>query len=531
MSSGPRTQSSKKTTTRAQGKPVHTKKQLGRVCLEDLKEFRGDFSWDETVLRETIRRTKIDYREEDPSTWPLITSQHIFRLDGKQYDGSKPLPQGIAAFDDGLMQRFMRDRHPKPNEPIQVNYSGSLRSVHPYFVGYPFYCREDGHNRVVSEIPIKQLESYIEMRKQVSTGLLRPPTSTRPQLGPHVRPPFPAVSWTPARSGPQSPPTPPDSAATASSEAAHAQPESHQRLQDQSIRRIPALPPVGPMPGTLPPPPPPPLSPSGSSSTAFHPSLPYSVQHSPSRMRTPQQETTVTAGSWSVEAAKNHHSCLPAIDVPPQAPQELSTADGDDELEAWALKAESDALEKAENQAIHLHQTLKMVHTEQRKADEEKVRADNAEAMLAESSVNVQELQKQLRAKADEILTLGTRFQSEMAQKQMNHEAKLAEQGKASGDEITQLHARIVESRIRIQELEQAESDLRARLAAERKDARQARINYANSFNKFHDPAWPYMNEASRKRKASDEPLEEGEVVVFTREIRGKSRRLDGPGI
>jgi hypothetical protein len=196
----PRTPSSKKMTPRQQSYPLR---------LDDLKEFRGNFSWDEKSLQDTIKKNKKNYRVEDPSTWPLVTSVHVFPLlDGKKYDGTRPLPGGIVAFDNDLM----RSRLPSlSSELVKIDYKYYNRRIHLDFFRHPFHYNTDGrrsgstlHCKIITlsplanfeyrrkdvELPRSELELYKNTRGQIMDDLITPPVFSHPQRGPCVAPPF-----------------------------------------------------------------------------------------------------------------------------------------------------------------------------------------------------------------------------------------------------------------------------------------------------------------------------------------------------
>ncbi|KAJ4359713.1 uncharacterized protein N0V89_000269 [Didymosphaeria variabile] len=281
------------------------------------------------------------------------------------------------------------------------------------FIGIPSTSTKlSGSKRLDSEITQNQLQTYKEKRRHVATESESVPTSSLPQVGPCVSPPFgsaPPCSQ-PIESGGM--PTPHDSAVATPGVLL---PEM-QRLRQPSNASFGGVPPPppGPAPETPPPPPPrPPISPLTtleSESRSFHSRPAYTSEehplHSSSTTAPPQEPQEPQRLGPAYESRAKEGSKL--------AEKAQLASQGILECTKALASAHRHTRELRDAQYEAHQETLKTLHKE---IDEEKQRTASAEARADEAEAKIEEFQKQLDAQSNENIQLTYHFQKKMERK------------------------------------------------------------------------------------------------------------------
>ena len=166
----------------------------------------------------------------------------------------------------------------------------------------------------------------------------------------------------------------------------------------------------------------------------------------------------------------------------PSIANDAYSIEEDAELEVKAQDAEKKALEAVRNQAILLRDTHNMVYTNLLEAEKEKGRADKEEKR-ANREKRRADKEKQ---RADEE---GKRLNDLRIEMQAQE---------------TRFRACIKENEIKIQALEQWKRDFQNTVAAEKKNAKRARIEYANKVVECYNPEFAYLNEGSRQSETGN---------------------------
>lgn len=303
------------------------------IRLEDLHRFQGDFSWDKDVLRTRKQEAHKSYREEDPETWPLIDLDHIFYVDGKRYDGSERLPQGIAAFDTLLMQSFMGSSHGTSDKIYRLRLSGLPREFHHHFIDYSFYYNEDGSKRDVFGISNGELKIWKEARKIILRKTLGPQS---PRVG------------------------------------------NQERIQGRPQERYTGHAPPrtsGAATGTKRPPFP---QPTGSCATKSGPRTAHSFRGGQVRQRAPPSIVWTDQQLTNVSPTRHQYPQAITSSSTPEAPQVSSSIwDVSSDENAQLDAEESKVLEASRRQTLFLKTTRQMVFTNELMADEQEERAND----------------------------------------------------------------------------------------------------------------------------------------------------------
>src|SRR6186713_1559275 len=101
------------------------------TLASDLRPFMGRFSYDPSTLKARIIAVYRNYDENDPKTWPLVTAAAIASADGREYNGSRDLPQNVA-YDETIVHIWLK------NNKAALSYTKGASSSDSFlgFLGY-----------------------------------------------------------------------------------------------------------------------------------------------------------------------------------------------------------------------------------------------------------------------------------------------------------------------------------------------------------------------------------------------------------
>lgn len=108
------------------------------IYKSELPIYTGDFSFDETRLKELIKVAKPDYDPINPRTWPVITSKYLKTWLNMPYTGSNMLPSFVA-YDCELVRSCLQGR---PDKVVKVTAKGGEIATYSteFIIFHSRYC-------------------------------------------------------------------------------------------------------------------------------------------------------------------------------------------------------------------------------------------------------------------------------------------------------------------------------------------------------------------------------------------------------